>query len=89
MSSLFLTAQFAAGILQKFLSIFFNPSNFHPMTQLFNCIHCGDSFQLSSDDFELLMEGYITTPETCPDCAYNQENPENDYPEFSDADPSL
>lgn len=49
--------------------------------QKFNCIYCGDAFSLGSEDFALLMEGYLNAPDTCPDCQQNLDRPDYEFME--------
>jgi len=57
--------------------------------QKFICIHCGDAFTLESEDFELFIEGYLSTPDTCPDCQTNIDRPDYQFMDYSDADSGL
>jgi hypothetical protein len=59
-----------------------------PTNNKFRCRYCGDHFALSSDEFKDYINGGLEEPDTCDDCLYNLNNPDEiDY--FSDADPGL
>ena len=55
----------------------------------FRCIYCGDYFDLTKEEMEVFLEGYLANyPDTCDNCN-NMLNHPIFEDEFSDADPGL
>jgi hypothetical protein len=54
------------------------------MTGKYRCVHCGDRFDIESEEEEYLEY----TPDTCQECCDMINHPPYDI-EYSDADPGL